>query len=495
MAKNSTARDIVVTGLVTKSYNPKRDADRFFYMVRDRNDEEWKGMAGLEFMTDIQLGAVIEVEGTHRSEWLKLTSVRQWAKPKYTVHEGAILDIGHVGEPRPTHYGLGCSTRLETHAEWAGRWVTIPCRSLLRHFENGDENGNGPNGNEHEDVAYQFPRRGRGVLAADVYENGTDLIVGRIHSWTPTIKLIVVSIPFKKVWWSETKIAFAIPPCRFYVSAEQLPFEMTEEVMRLLPSLDDHLQVEGTAVARSVGVNKIEWDVEEVKISVGDGLVTSIETLLQNDRVAKAVAEVKKEFRALLAEGLAIDLSRITEMFLAKGVNVTEGKAREVWASRDYDYRFMEAIQGLARERGEVRMWAAQVGFIILVGEWLVWEVPVTGRATYILPAIPSPILVDEDFTLDEWVGVLGRVLPDLPRKVHNLRYGEVGQALAACAEGIQFAFHVVDDRNQFPGWLEAVSAATESPPTPLGKLPSGLPSLADILMLAAGEGNDDGQE
>lgn len=486
MAKNSKAEDVVVTGLVTKSYNPKRGKGRFFYMVCDRNDAEWKGMAGLEFMTDIQLGAVVEIEATLRGAWLKLVSVRQWAKPKYTVHEGMILDVGHVGEPRPTHYGLGCSTKLETHSDWSGRWLTIPCKVLVGHFEG---NGNGLNGNGREDVAYPFPRRGRGVLAADVYENGSDLIVGRIHSWTPTIKLFECTIPFKKVWWSPTKIAFNVPHMgRVHVPAGQLPFALTGETMRLLPGLTDHLQVRGTAVAVSKGIDKVEWDVELVEVTVGDGIVTTIEQLIRSDRVAKAVIEVKKEFEELLAEGVVIDLSMLHQMFLAKGVKVSEDRAREVWASRDYDYRFMEALQALARERGEARMWAAKAGFILQIGDWLVWEVPAPGRATYILPATPSPMLVDEDFTLDEWVGVLGRVLPDLPQKVHNLRYGEVGQALAACAEGVQFAFHVLDDNNGFTGWLEAVSAATGGPPTPLGELPSGLPSLDEILMLAAGE-------
>lgn len=490
MAK-SRGEDIVVTGLVTKAFNPKRGRDRFFYMILDRNDEEWKGMAGLEFMPVIQLGSIVEVEGTHRGEWLKLAAVRQWAKPEYTVYVGLILDVGHVGEPRPTHYGLGCSTKLGMKGNWSGRWLTLPCKVLMGHFEGNGMNG--LNGNGREDVAYQFPRRGRGVLAADVYENGDDLIVGRIHSWTPMTKLIKSSIPFKSVWWSETKIAFTVPHLgRVYVPADQLPFDLTEETMRLLPGLEDYLQVEGTAVAVSKGKDKVEWEVEAVTVTVGDGIVTTIESLIQSDRVAKAVAEVRAEFRELLAEGVVIDLSMLHQMFLSKGVKVSEDKAREVWASRDYDYRFMEALQDLARKRGEVRMWAAKAGFILRVGDWLVWEVPAPGRATYILPATPSPLLVDEDFTLDEWVGVLGRVLPDLPQKVHNLRYGEVGQALTACAEGVQFAFHVLDDNNGFTGWLEAVSAATGGPPTPLGELPSGLPSLDDILMLAAGEGNDE---
>jgi hypothetical protein len=458
-----------VTGVVGKAYQPGRKTDytKFYFTIKNKDGTEIKGMAPVQFLQQIRCGNVVEVKGAMRRGWLTPHEVHVWREPELQLVEEMIA-VGHVGQPRQTHYGLGCSARLHDD-----KWLTIPCKALTAFFE----------GNGGKEIAYEFPGRGRGQLTAKVFRQGHDFVVGEILAWHPLTKTIEVMIPFDKIFWTVDQITFTVGGQTVRFPTEDLPFDVAGDVLKVMPSLPGYLTFTGILVAHSEGVNRIGWTWSYGEVKVEDSVVQTIEHMVYNDRVARAIKAVKGELRDLWAQHLAVDLTMVHELFLKQGVTVDDDKVREVWARRDYDYRYMRELEALAGEGG--RIWAVQEGFIVLINDWLVWEIPQPGRATYILPATPNEALTGEPLTLEEWVSVLGRVLPATHKM--QVRYGEVGQALAGSVEGVQFAFHVTDDDGQYGGWLQAVKDSV-SRPASAEELPSGLPSLDDILALAAGE-------
>ncbi len=103
--------------------------------------------------------------------------------------------------------------------------------------------------------------------------------------------------------------------------------------------------------------------------------------------------------------------------------------------------------------------------------------------ATYIFPAKPNTDLTGEDLTVAEWVAVLAKTVPWLPKM--DLRYHDIGQSLSGSADGVKFAFHVEADDGSIEGWVDAVEAAVESAPV-YDVDGSDLMDLDSILMLAA---------
>lgn len=458
---------VEITGVVGTAYQPgkKTGYKKFFFVVRDKEDVEHKGMAPAEYLREIRCGNVVEVAGEVKRGWLTPQEVHVWREPDLEIVRETV-EIGHVGQPRATHYGWGCAARL------GESWLTIPCEALTAYFNGG-----------REDIRYGFPRRGRGTMIAQVFRQGHDYVVVEIEDWQPMTKVIEGSVAFSDVFWGADQIGFSANGSYVVMPTADLPFEMTDGILKKMPAMRGVLTYEGTAVAHSDGPHRINWVWQTVTLTVEGSIIQQVEHMIESDKVARSIVEVRKHLRDLWSEGVVVDLTMVQELFLAKGVIATREQVEESWARRGYDTRFMTALETLAGSTG--RIWAASEGFLILVKDWLVWEVPTNGHATYILPAQPNDALAGESLSLDEWVGVLGRILPDMPKM--DLRYNEVGQALAGCMEGVQFAFHVTDDDGKFGGWLDAVKAATASGPSyTTDQL--GLPSLDDILALTAGE-------
>lgn len=464
-----------LTGMVGKAYAPRRGQSDFFFQVVDLDGRAHKGMARAEFMRDISLGNAVEIEGKCSRGWWKPASVKLLSLAYRQVEEKR-LRIEHVGYPRQGHYGWQCHTKLEN-----GDWLVIPCAVMLRHFE----------GNGVADKAYQLPGRGRGELWCKVArikgQGQVDLVVEEIVTWVRHRKEIDVRIPFKKVYWGSDYISFYVQSQRVKVPLDDLPFTVAGwDVVRLLPSLDAELCVQGQMVAVSDNPNHVTWQVEHVQVTTDAEIMEHIEAKVNANKLARAVKAVRTELDELWSNSVIVDLSMVHQLFLKHGVKATDEQAYQYWARRDYDNRFLDALKELAVDlTGQAEIYAASEGFFLRLGDWWVWERPWPGAATYILPAQPNEALTDEPLTDREWAAVLGRILPEANKM--DLRYGEIGQALAGCVEGVQFAFHVLDDDGNLDGWLDSVKGAVWNSPTPVGEWGT-LPDLDEVLALTSGE-------
>ena len=189
------------------------------------------------------------------------------------------------------------------------------------------------------------------------------------------------------------------------------------------------------------------------------------------------MAEVEQELAALLSEGVVVDIEKVVALFLNKGVDRdhAERKAHELW-HQNHDTRFLAELRGL----GNGEAWRTVEGFLLHIGDCLVWERCAAGTATYILP--DRRAVAGEDLTVEEWASVLGRVLPAVNKM--DLRYGPAGQSLSGTEEGVAFVIHAKADNGEFEGWLDAVRSAVERDQTQAGDIPT----LDEILMLGAGD-------
>jgi hypothetical protein len=463
----------VLIGEVEKAYNPKRGSNKFFFTVRDQDSEEHRGMALAHFMTAIRCHAVVEIKGRVNRGWWNPVEVRVLREPDLSGHVNPeALDIAHVGSPRPTHWGLGCSTKLEDET-----WLTIPCSVMVVFFDDDTQGA---------DRAFPFPGRGRGVLSAEVYRRDGEAVVTKIEGFEPLSKKVELDIAFSKIYWSpDGHVRFKINGDWMTMPWDDLPIEVEAECLATYPKLDGWLHFEGTMVAHSEGVHKIGWTWLEFTVTVESEIAARIRDLLWSNKVARATRAVRKQLDDLVAKGVVVDLSMVEQLFLAQGVKPNKDKVEQVW-SRGYDMRYIRALQELAEPEAEV--WRCVQGFLFHIGSWIVWEPAIENAATYIVPDTPNDALTGEALSLAEWASVLGRVLPGTHKM--SLRYGEVGQALSGSVEGVQFAFHVQDDEGNIDGWVDAVKAVVSG--VPIFEADLSVPDLDSLVALYSGEGEQE---
>jgi hypothetical protein len=470
--------EVTLTGEVIKSYGLSRKSgySKFFFEMQDKDGETHKGMAPVQFLGQLWKGNVVEIEGKSSRGWLTPCSVRVWYNPVRRPQTIDHIEVGHVGQPRPTHWGQAASTKLLD-----GSWLTIPCSVMREYFEGETAD---------DDKAYQMPGRGMGEMYAAVWRDGDEQVVTQIRKWKPWRKEIDAEISFSDIYWDLDYISFKVNGERLRMSTSDLPFPVEKAMLTKMPAMTGSLQFKGVATAYSEGwraewPGRVGWEWEGFTMTVVDSLIEQIEALVESDKVARATAAVRRELKDLWTSGVVVDLTMVEQMFLSKGIETTEQERREIW-SRGYDVRYLETLRDLALDlSGSCRMWACSEGFVVLIGDWLVWERCTPSAATYILPAKPNDAITGEELGLEEWVSVLGKILPE--SKKMDLRYGEVGQVLAGNHEGVQFAFHVTGDDGEIgSAWVAAVANTVGNPPTFSGDL-SGLPGLDDLLALVEG--------
>jgi hypothetical protein len=423
-------------------------------------------------MTAIRCHAVVEVTGSCRNGWWSPAEVRVLREPDLTGHvKREQLDIAHVGSPRPTHWGLGCSSRLADES-----WLIIPCAVMMAYFEDDDQ-----------DKAYPFPGRGQGVMEAMVYRQSDEAVVTEIISFQHHTRRVSLDILFSDIFWlKDGTVRFRVNGDWMTMAWDDLPFEVEPEFLATYPKMDGFLHFEGVMVACSEGwPDKVGWSWQHFEVSVESEIVERVQNLIWSDKVVRATSNARKELESLVARGVVVDLSMVEQLFLAQGVTPNQEKVEEVW-SRGYDMRYIRALQELAGPEAEV--WRCVRGFLFHVGSWIVWEPAIENAATYILPDTSNEFLTGEALNLAEWVSVLGRVLPGIHKM--SLRTGEVGQALSGSAEGTQYAFHMIDDEGNIDGWLNVVKAVVGRKPVFADDL--SVPDLDSILQLCSGEGDDE---
>jgi hypothetical protein len=442
-----------IVGVVDKAYSPGRKTNyqTFFFQVTDTK------------------GALIELDcNVRRGGWLSPVFVRVLKVPDTPVVD-AILEIGHVGCPKKTRYGMG------SYAKVGEDWVVIPCIVANKFFHN-----------EHTDEGWEFPRRGRGTMRAMISKNG-DTVVRKILGWEPLRMIIKQDVLFTEICW-------ATEYCSFYVEGHRLvsldikhlnfPFTLTDDMLPTLSKFPGHIYFEGTCVASSQGINKIYWEWEGYfKVEVVG--LTRLQELVDNDRVKRAIYTVREKIKELTSAGTVVDDTMVVSLFLQEGVEVSKERARKV-LTENYDVRYLDALVEMAGGEDAARLWATAEGFIIRINDWLVWERCIPSAATYILPSQPNEEIAGEPLTDEEWVAVLGKVLP--VAKKMDLRYGEMGQALAGTQNGVQFAIHAKDSCGESDHWLESIRSVVDNVPVYKDDV-AGLPSLSDVLgLLEAGD-------
>ncbi len=461
-----------MTGVILDAYNPKAGRSKFYYRVKDQSTGTiYKGMAYNSLMQVITLGATVEFTGTVNGEWFNLQTAELVSKPETpTVRD--TIQLGHVGSPRHTHHGLGVASKT------AAGWVTITCRAM-REFFDGDTGG--------DDMPFDFPRRGGlGRLDADIKRNG-DTVVVKIHDWQPMTRQVVLDIPFNKVWFGIESIGFFAEGGQVTVPNDRLPFDLENEVKDKLGKFPGSLHFEGTLVATSTGYGKVDWSWDEFEVTVEQSVIEQVNEMVRADAVARATRAVRDELTKLITDGVAVDLTMVVDLFLKKGVEKADARKRaeQVWIN-GYDARYLRELEHIAGT--DAPTWRGLDGFWVQINDWVVWEPCRVNAATYIFPAQPNEDLTGEDLTVAEWVAVLAKTVPWLPKM--DLRYHDVGQSLSGSTDGVKFAFHVEADDGSIEGWVNAVKEAVETAPV-YDADGSDLMDLDSILALAA-ENKDD---
>jgi len=437
-------------GTVTKAYSPKRGKTRFFFMLNVAG-QELKGMAPSRFLGTIIKGAEVRVTGTvSKSGWLNPKDVEVVNVPTIEA-ERLTFRVDHVGHPRQTHHGWACSTKV------GDEWFTITCAAIGKHFAESST-----------DLPVEFPRMGRGTMEAMVKRNG-DVVVTEILRWEPTtMEVKAVSNLCELDWWPK-RVRFPLPGDMLWIPVDQLPFEYDPAMLPQYKRSKQRVKVEGHRVAVSQGPNSVEWEWLDYEVTMADGDAETFRRLLWTERVKKATKEVRDEIADLTSRGVVLDVTAVVELFLKQGVQVENGKAREILES-GYDQRYLEVVKELATGS----TWLTADGFLVECGDWVVWERCGQGTATYVLPSAPQRDLEEE-----EWISVLGRVLPEA--NLMDVRYGEVGQTLTGTSEGPRFVIHRKDSEGGIERWADELKLAVEREPVS----DAAVPDLALLLEAA----------
>ena len=195
------------TGEVIKAYSPSRKTgySKFFFMLREADGQERKGMAPAvrEMLDGICLGNVVEVTGSARGGWMNPTQVRV-IHAKEIPGEIAEIEIGHVGHAKPTRHGEGF------YAKVGDEWIVVPVKVASAFF-----------GRE----LTEFPRRGRGTMRAKVKRNGST-VVTEILDWKPLERLVELDVPFRDLFWTSQFVIVWVEGRRVRIPADKLPFEI-----------------------------------------------------------------------------------------------------------------------------------------------------------------------------------------------------------------------------------------------------------------------------